>query len=54
MKNNHHPIWGIIRMLVLFVILYCTANEFDETEVVTLLLFGGGEGGLELLQRKAG
>ena len=49
-----HPIYGILRLIVLGVILYATASEFDETEIITLLLFGSGEGGVEFLQRRAG
>ena len=47
-----HPIYGILRLIVLGVILYATASEFDETEIITLLLFASGEGGVELLERK--
>jgi hypothetical protein len=47
-----HPIYGILRLIVLGLILYATASEFDETEIITLLLFASGEGGVELLERK--
>lgn len=51
--TSYHPVWGILRMAVLGAILFATASDFDETEILTLLLFGTGEGGIEFAQRKA-
>lgn len=51
-KVMAHPLYGILRLAVLGVILFATASEFDETEIITLLLFASGERGVELLERK--
>jgi len=53
-RTAHHPIWGILRVAILGLVLYLTASDFDETEIITLLLFGSGESGVEFLQRRAG
>lgn len=53
-NNHHHPMWGLLRLAILAVILYLTANDFDETEILTLLFFSGGEAGTETAQRLLG
>jgi len=53
-RTAHHPIWGILRVAILGLVLYLTASDFDETEIITLLLFASGESGVEFLQRRSG
>lgn len=53
MKEATHPIWPIIRLVVIMVgltaVLYLTANNFDSTElktIITMFLIGSGVEGV--------
>lgn len=49
-----HPIWRLARTVVITtavtIILLCTASDFDETEVITILLTFLSQSGAEGLE----
>lgn len=47
-----HPVWSILKVVVLFVLLKTNSTNFDLGEVLTLLGFASAEGGFDLLHRK--
>lgn len=49
-----HPLWSIIKLLVLFALLKCNSTNFDLGEVLTLAGFAGAEGGFDLIHRRRG
>ncbi|HUS40465.1 MAG TPA: hypothetical protein VMX74_13515 [Pirellulales bacterium] len=59
LSDARHPIYGILKgfiaVLVLFVILYFSAENYDETEIETIGWFGAIyaliQGGHEVLKR---
>lgn len=61
-SDPKHPVWALLRFcvagIVLTVVLAINANHFDETEAKAisafLALYGGGEVGIALLQKKTG
>lgn len=59
MKNPDHPLWKLLRLLILMAamtaILWVNASDFDVTEVksVVMMLFAlAGADGLERVVRK--
>lgn len=57
-SNGNHPIWKIMRLVVMMValtaILYMNASEFDQTEIKTIIfafLAGGMGVGIESVVR---
>jgi len=56
--NGKHPVWGIIRLAVIFVgltlFLWLNSTSFDKTEITTilelLLVVGGFEAGRSMIQ----
>lgn len=58
MPEGTHPIWSIIRLVVLMAaltgVLYITATKFDQTEIKTIvytfLAAASGEGAITLLK----
>lgn len=52
LPDRHHPIWKLLANLsMLTIILVATANDFDATEMRTLLMFLVGNGAVERLTR---
>lgn len=49
-NSNHHPIWGIIRFVVVCVTLNITATEWDK-EWFVVAAAAGGEGVSAILNR---
>lgn len=55
MSSAGHPIWPIVRLLVMFLgltaILWANAKQFDSTEIkslITYVVYGGiAEGGIQ-------
>ena len=56
--NGKHPVWGIIRLAVIFagltLFLWLNSTSFDKTEITTilelLLVVGGFEAGRSMIQ----
>lgn len=53
MKDPSHPIWSLLRLLImmlaLIVVLWMNAEKFDKTEVqtiITMFLIGAGAEGV--------
>lgn len=62
LPEGSHPIWSIIRLIVLMgaltLVLWITATKFDQTEIKTIvytfLAAGAGEGAITMIKGAIG
>ena len=54
----HHPVWNILRLVVVFIgltgLMFLNAEKFDEGELVTVLELVGLVAGFEYVRHRVG
>ena len=54
----HHPVWNIIRLVVVFIgltaLMFLNADKFDESELATVIELVGLVAGFEYVRHKVG